>query len=81
MRVPRHLLFVLCCTLSCLASASTPVAAAPDVRLSEILRFYRADFLAAAPSLAAYVNRYRERTVPDSYRVEFIDYDWTVNRQ
>ena len=51
------------------------------VRLSEILRFYRADFLAAAPSLASYVNRYRERTVPDSYRVEFIDYDWTVNRQ
>jgi len=37
MRIPRHLLFVLCCTLSCLASAYTSAAAAPDVRLSEIL--------------------------------------------
>ena len=56
-------------------------AAAKVVRLSEILRFYRADFLAATPSLAAYVNRYRERKVPESYRVEFSDFDWTINRQ
>ena len=51
------------------------------LRLSEILDFYTADFLAKAPSLAAYVNRYRRAPVPENYAVEFIPYDWTVNRQ
>ena len=51
------------------------------LRLSEILRFYPEDFLKAAPSLIAYVNRYREVKVPDGYTVEYIPYDWTINRQ
>jgi hypothetical protein len=49
--------------------------------LSEILKFYTADFLAEAPSLAAYVNRYRTRPVALDYEVRFIDYDWTIKRQ
>ena len=51
------------------------------IRLSEILAFYPEDFLARAPSLAAYVNRFRDAPVPAHYRIEFIPYDWTVNRQ
>ncbi len=53
------------------------------VMLSEILKFYTEDFLAKAPSLTAYVNRYRIDTpnVPDDFKIEFADYDWTVNRQ
>jgi len=51
------------------------------LRLSEILQFYTADFLAVAPSLASYVNRYRVALVPENYEVEFIPYDWTINRQ
>jgi hypothetical protein len=51
------------------------------LRLSEILKFYTGDFLAVAPSLAAYVNKYRDQKVPEDYRVEFIPYDWTINRQ
>ena len=51
------------------------------VRLSSILSFYKADFLAHAPTLADYVNRYRAEPVPVGYRVEFIPYDWTVNVQ
>lgn len=51
------------------------------LRLSEILKFYTADFLAKAPSLAAYVNRYRRSPVSESATVEFIPYDWTINRQ
>jgi hypothetical protein len=51
------------------------------VRVSELLRFYPEDFLAKAPTLLAYVNRYREPPVPADYRVEFIPYDWTINRQ
>jgi hypothetical protein len=51
------------------------------VRVSELLRFYPEDFLARAPTLVAYVNRYREPPIPTGYRVEFIPYDWTINRQ
>jgi len=51
------------------------------VRLSEILSFYKEDFLKAAPSLIAYANRYREEKIPEDYKVEFIPYDWTVNKQ
>lgn len=51
------------------------------LRLSSILSFYKADFLAHAPSLADYVNRFRAEPVPVGYRVEFIPYDWTINAQ
>jgi hypothetical protein len=50
------------------------------VRLSSIFEFYTGDFLAAAPSLLAYVNRYRTEPVPEDYEVEFIPYDWTLNQ-
>ena len=55
------------------------------MRLSEILKFYTEDFTPAkAPSLIAYVNKYRAATagpIPEDYKVEFIPYDWTVNIQ
>ena len=51
------------------------------VEVSEILDFYTEDFLATDPSLIAYINRYRDDQIPAGYAVEFIDYDWTVNRQ
>lgn len=54
---------------------------AGSVYLSEIFKFYREDFLKKAPSLIAYVNRYREQTLPERLSVAFIPYDWTVNRQ
>jgi hypothetical protein len=54
---------------------------AKTLRLSEILKFYTSDFLAKAPSLAAYVNRYRTNPVAEGALVEFIAYDWTINRQ
>ena len=56
-------------------------AAARTVRLSEILHFYPEDFLAKAPSLIAYANRYRDTPIPEDYRVGFVPYDWTINRQ
>jgi hypothetical protein len=51
------------------------------VHLSEIFRFYAEEFLAKAPSLTAYVNRWRREPVPEDFRVAFIPYDWSVNRQ
>jgi hypothetical protein len=55
--------------------------AAKVVRFSEILKFYTEDFLKGAPSLVAYANRYRDEKIPEDYRVEFIPYDWTLNKQ
>lgn len=49
------------------------------IKVSEILKFYTADFLAKAASLTEYVNRYREVKVPENYTLDFIDYDWTIN--
>lgn len=49
--------------------------------VSSILKFYREDFLKKAPTLIAYINKYRDKPIPEDYEVEFIDYDWTVNDQ
>lgn len=51
------------------------------VRVSSILKFYTDDFLARMPTLIAYVNLYASTQIPSDYRLEFIDYDWTVNDQ
>ena len=51
------------------------------VRFSDILRFYKGDFLKQAASLTAYVNLYRESKIPAGWKEEFIPYDWVVNKQ
>ena len=51
------------------------------VMVSAILDFYTADFLRHASSLAAYINLFRAEPVPLAARIEFFDYDWTINRQ
>ncbi|MGE0744804.1 MAG: DUF547 domain-containing protein [Rhodospirillales bacterium] len=56
-------------------------AVSQTVWLSAIFDFYTADFLAEAPTLIDYVNRYRSDAVPQGFRARFLDYDWTINRQ
>jgi Protein of unknown function, DUF547 len=53
------------------------------VRLSEIFRFYTADFVneRVAPSLIAYINRYRTQKIPEDFAIEFIPYNWLLNTQ
>lgn len=51
------------------------------LRVSSLLRFYTEDFLARNSTLIAYINRYAPSRIPEDYRIEFIDYDWTVNDQ
>lgn len=53
------------------------------VRFSAILRWYMKDFVneRVAPSLIAYVNRYRVQKIPVDFAVEFLPYDWTINKQ
>jgi Protein of unknown function, DUF547 len=52
-----------------------------EVWLSAIFDFYTEDFLAHAPSLIAYVNRYRADQVPADFKVRFLEYHWTVNHR
>jgi hypothetical protein len=52
-----------------------------EVWLSAIFDFYTEDFLARAPSLIAYVNRYRAVQVPADFKVRFLEYHWTVNHR
>lgn len=52
-----------------------------EVWLSAIFDFYTADFLAHAPSLVAYVNRYRVAQIPADFKVRFLEYHWTVNHR
>jgi hypothetical protein len=54
-----------------------------EVRLSSILKWYKEDFVNPdhASSLVSYINNYRNERIPESYDVQFLDYDWTVNKQ
>jgi hypothetical protein len=51
--------------------------------VSEILDFYTEDFVVSGDQqdLLTYINRYQKVTIPADYKVEFIDYDWTINQQ
>lgn len=54
-----------------------------EVHLSGIMKFYTKDYVASGKKqdLIGYVNQYRESSIPESYKVKFIKYDWTVNQQ
>jgi len=46
------------------------------VRLSEIFDWYADDF---APDALMFVNRYRDRKIPAGTKIQFMDYDWSLN--
>lgn len=54
-----------------------------EVTVSEILKFYKEDFVnpKQAASLLEYINRFRKEKIPSSYSIGFFKYDWTVNNQ
>jgi hypothetical protein len=54
---------------------------AKTVRFSQILQFYTDDFLKKNPTLIAYANRFRESPIPADWKVDFIPYDWLLNKQ
>ncbi|MEO9484098.1 MAG: DUF547 domain-containing protein [Ekhidna sp.] len=49
------------------------------VTLNKIFDWYSDQFNEAAGSLLQYVNLYRFYKVPTDYKVEFQEYDWTLN--
>ncbi|MBE9078885.1 DUF547 domain-containing protein [Romeria aff. gracilis LEGE 07310] len=48
---------------------------------SKIFKWYRSDFLQAAPSIPAYIQRYRSIPKLDTAAVEYLPYDWSLNDQ
>ena len=54
-----------------------------QIRVSAIFDFYTKDFVASgkARDLPLYINRYREAPLPADYKVRYLRYDWTINRQ
>jgi hypothetical protein len=53
------------------------------VYVSEILDFYTEDFVPSGRTrdLPDYINRYAEPPIPEGWSVDYIEYDWTLNRQ
>ena len=56
------------------------VAGEKKIYVSEILKFYKGEFITHAGSLIAYINQYIDEDIPESYDVAFIPYDWTINK-
>ena len=51
------------------------------VLVSEIFKWYKDDFLREAPSILAYINRYRSAPLPSSYSLAYYPYNWQLNSQ
>ncbi len=50
-----------------------------NVKLSEIFKWYKADFLKEAKSLPAYINTYLTTPISSDANVTHFTYDWTLN--
>jgi hypothetical protein len=48
------------------------------VRLSKLFDWYADDF-GGKGNQAAFINRYREEALPSGAKVEFVDYNWSLN--
>jgi len=59
-----------------------PDPAARTLRVSQIFDFFGGDFVPGkAPTIIAYVNRWRDQQIPSDWSLRFFDYDWSINRQ
>ncbi|WP_426059382.1 DUF547 domain-containing protein [Hymenobacter sp. B1770] len=55
---------------------------ARKVLLSQIFKWYDADFKASGKTGVAYVNQFREgKTIPATYAVDYYPYDWSLNNR
>lgn len=51
------------------------------VKISEIFKWYAADFGGNNKSVLAYINSYRATAIPSEYRISFYNYNWELNSQ
>ena len=54
--------------------------ATKKVQISEIFKWYEADFKASGKTGLAYINQYRDsKAIPAAYTVDYYTYDWALN--
>jgi hypothetical protein len=51
------------------------------VEVSKIFKWYERDFKLKADDALSYINQYRKNKIPESYTVDFYEYDWSLNIQ
>ena len=51
------------------------------VELSEIFKWYEADFKQGGTPLIEFLNQYRTEEIPYNYTVEYYPYDWKINKR
>ncbi len=49
------------------------------VEVFEVFKWYAADFERAGGT-KAFINQYRDEPLPDGAKIEFMDYDWSLNQ-
>ncbi|GAB3203180.1 hypothetical protein ABID22_000996 [Pontibacter aydingkolensis] len=49
------------------------------IQVSELFKWYEADFVAEAPSIIAYINKFRSSPIPQDYKVNYYTYNWSLN--
>lgn len=49
------------------------------VLLSEIFKWYEADFKQSGSTVIGFINNYRENKIPEDYKVDYYTYDWSLN--
>ncbi len=55
---------------------------AGKVFISQLFKWYEADFKASGKTGVAYLNQFREgKKIPATYKVDYYPYDWSLNKQ
>ncbi|MGH1364123.1 MAG: DUF547 domain-containing protein [Calditrichia bacterium] len=54
-------------------------AAAKEVKVSELFKWYKQDFTTDGKSILDYVNLFRNKTIPADYSVSYKTYNWALN--
>ena len=56
-------------------------AASKRVAISKIFQWYVGDFGGNTKSVLKFINEYRSDKIPAGYKVDYYEYDWTLNEQ
>jgi len=49
------------------------------VEVSKIFEWYQDDFLKENKSILEFINKYRKEKIPSTYKVDYYEYDWSLN--
>lgn len=49
------------------------------VSLSKIFDWYKQDFIKSNKTMLQWINDYRSKKIPEDFRINYYEYDWTLN--